>query len=249
MIDPAARVWNEAERGGFEFSVLENRKADAPHVQVGIVDADTAVDRCRIERVGQVARLGPLHLPDVGRGLEIATILSAFAVRFFSAGTPEVGLPHIVVVGNRHRRPVPGQRAKVATEFEPVGEVVVVVIDLIAGKKEQIGIDLFHVFHQICSRNIAPSIGIDRVARKGSDDNVFLFHRIFTDRASVKRFAAVDHAKRNDSRSVPRRNAERGRKTWLLDLCAGNLAPTATILDLEPHLAVGAGRQGVKLSG
>jgi hypothetical protein len=101
-----------------------------------VVHADAALHRRRIVGVGQVARLSALdHAHAVGV-LEVASIMAGWRVRLLAALLPQVGLAHIVVVGNGDRRTIAQDGAEVATEPQPGLVVTVVVVDLVAGEEQ-----------------------------------------------------------------------------------------------------------------
>ena len=65
---------NLALRAGLELAVLEDREVDAADAQAREIDGDAAFDRRRIDRIGQMPRLLPLHHVHVLDRIEVAAV-------------------------------------------------------------------------------------------------------------------------------------------------------------------------------
>ena len=126
---------DQAARTRLELAVFDDGEADASPVPVGVVHADAALDRRRVERIREVTRLGALDFLDVFDGHEVAAVVTRAGVRLLAALAPDVGLADVVIVGDRDRRTVLDHVTEVASELEPRRVVLAVVVDLIAGRR------------------------------------------------------------------------------------------------------------------
>ena len=131
MVGARALLGDESLGAGLELPVLDDGEADAADFQVGIVDRDAALDRGRVVGVGQVAGLRALDLVDVFHRHEEAAVGAGAGRGLLAAGSPDVGLPDIVVVGNGDGRDGADDLTEVAAELEPGGVVTPMVVDLV----------------------------------------------------------------------------------------------------------------------
>ena len=66
-----------AHGGGLELAILEDGEIHAADLEPGVISRDAALDRTRIERIGQMPRLLPLHHVHIGDRVEIAAVSHA----------------------------------------------------------------------------------------------------------------------------------------------------------------------------
>ena len=84
----------------------------------------------------------------------------------------------VVVVGDGDRGRVADDLAEVAAELQPVGVVPVVVVDLVAGEEQQVGLDPLEVLDDVGLGDVAAVARIDRVAGEGGHDDLVLVDRV-----------------------------------------------------------------------
>ena len=77
-------------------------------------------------------------------------------------------MSHVVVVRNRHGRRVADDFAKIPAEFQPVGIVAIVIVNLVAGEEQQVGLDAFQVLDDVRPRNVAAVAGVDGIPVKAA---------------------------------------------------------------------------------
>ena len=86
------------------------------------------------------------------------------------------------------------------------------VVDLIAGEKQEIRVQLFDILDKVCPGNIAAVTHVDRIAGKGCHDDFVLVDRIAAHQTFIRGNAIEgDHAKRLFARMIPIIDAEMGR--------------------------------------
>ena len=90
-----------------------------------------------------------------------------------------------MVVGYGNRRDIANDFSEVSAELKPISVMPVVVINLVAGKKQKVRVELFNIFNDICFRYIAAVAGINRIARECRHDNCLLIDRVFADIARI----------------------------------------------------------------
>jgi len=81
------------------------------------LDRDPLPHRCRIDRIGQVPGLLPLHHVHGGRRQEVAAVRAVGTLGLPTAGAPEVRMAHVVVVGDRDGGPVTEHVAELQPEL------------------------------------------------------------------------------------------------------------------------------------
>ena len=113
--------------------------------------------------------------------------------------------------------------------------MTMVVVHLIAGEEQQIGIDPLDILDDVVPRDIAAVLRVDRVAGERRHDDLVLVRWIAADQPLVHRRLAVADTVRDVLGHVPVLDAERGRPTRVDDLGSGNLLPLAVALHFEPH--------------
>ena len=230
-----------------ELPVLEDREADPPPPKLGVVDADAALDGSGIEGIGEVARLGPLHHLHVLDRAEVAAIGPVGIVGLLPPRAPEVGLAHVVVVGNGDRRAVPDDRAEVAAELEPRRVVAGVVVDLVPGEEQQIGVEGLDVVEDVLARDVPAVRGVDRVPGEAGDDDLVLVDGVLANPTVVESGGAVGHAVVPSSRVVPVLDPQRGGPSGLDHRSGPDLVPAVIALDLQAHLPLLALLQRIEL--
>ena len=247
MIGAGTDLRHEALRARFELPVFDDREADSAHRQIGVVDGDASFDGSRIVGVRKVARLRPLHLVDVLDRLEIAAVVPRTGVRLLAAGPPEVPVTDVVIVGNRDRGRVADDFAEVPAELEPVGQMPVVVVDLIAGEEQQVGIQLLDVLDDVVFRNVSAMRRIDRVPGESRHDDDVLLDGVSADQPLVERRLAVCHSVGRVFRRVPVFDAKRGRPPRFDHFRLGDLPPSAALQDLQADGPVAVFTQRIEL--
>ena len=109
----------------------------------------------RIHWVGEVAGLGSLDFLDVDSRLPVTTVGIAAKRRDLSAFTPPIGLPHVMVIGQTDSRAVFDNVTKVTSKLQPRRVVSIVVVNLVAGKEQHVGVDFFDIVDQVLAGDVA----------------------------------------------------------------------------------------------
>ena len=105
--------------------------------------------------------LGTLHHVDVFHRVKVASVRSGRCGRFFSSGSPNVCLSHVVIVWNGNHRASSEEFTKLQAEFKPAGGVLGMMVGLVAGEEQKIGILELDVFDDARSRT-ASAAGVAR---------------------------------------------------------------------------------------
>ena len=106
-------------------------------------------DRRRIVGIGQMPGLTTLHHVDVFGGIEVTAARSGGVGGLLAVLAPDIRLSDIVIVGNGDHRAILQHVAKLNSKLQPAIGVLGVVIRLVAGKEQQIGIELDQVFDHL----------------------------------------------------------------------------------------------------
>ena len=143
-------------RCALELAIGEYRDADVGVFDTGRVDAVALADGSIDERVGQVRGLGHVDGIDLARGQLVAAGILGSGARFLAAalaaGSPDVAVIDIVIIGDGDAGSVASQFAEGSIPAQKLGVVVeqhlvgrtafctrnVPLVDLIPGKTEQI---------------------------------------------------------------------------------------------------------------
>ena len=219
----------QVEATRLELAVFEDGEVDAADIQAGVVDADSLLDRRLVVRVGQVRGLLPLHHLHVLGGASVAAL--AVAVHLPAAAAPDVGLAHIVVVRDGHRRPLPHELAEVLTELQPELRVLCVWVDLIPGEEQHIRIELHDAVDDVVLRYLPPA-GPWRVPREGRGDDHPLAGGAAADQTLVSGAKRMTKPVPHIAPGVPALDAERRGEADGVHLRLGNRLPVAP----APHL-------------
>ena len=155
-VGPPAPVRQDTRRAGLEFAVLQDGEADPSDRQSGIIYADPASNRSRVEWIGQVAGLCPFNLFYVFDGSGVTAVITGPRMGESAALAPEIALADVVVVRDCDGRYVADDFAEIPAELEPVGVMPRVVIDLVSGEKEKIGLKLLDVLDNIGLGDVPP---------------------------------------------------------------------------------------------
>ena len=90
-----------------------------------------------------------------------------------------------MIVGQTNGRTVFNDLAKITAELQPGGVVLKVVVDLVTGEKQHIGIDPFNVIDDVLPRDVAAVRGIDGIARKPRHNQFILIGGVATNGAFI----------------------------------------------------------------
>ena len=124
--------------------------------------------------IGKVPRLLALHHVHVACREEVAAVGAGSCRCLLAILAPQVRLTDIVIVRDRDDGAVSQDLSKLQTEFDPTGSVLAMVIGLITGEEEKVGVLKFQVFDDPWARPLGPA----RVARESPDNDLVLVDRI-----------------------------------------------------------------------
>ncbi|MBA7716406.1 hypothetical protein ES703_125479 [subsurface metagenome] len=235
MVRPRSLLRNKPLRARLELPVLDNRKTYPTYRQRRVINPDTTLDRRRVVWVGKMACLCPLDLLDILHGLEISPVIAGARVGFLPTSAPQIGLTHVVIVRNRYRRYVANRIPKIPPELQPRRIMPVMVVHLVPGEKQKVGLYLLDVLNYVRLWYISAVRRVNRIARKSKHNNHILVHRVLFNRPRIERIFAVRHAILNVLRRIPLLNTEVCRPAILDYLCFGYLLPFSAFLDFQPH--------------
>ena len=82
--------------------------------------------------------------------------------------------------------------AELSAELQPRGVMLGVVVDLVAGKEEDISVDSLNILDNILTRDIASVARLNGVSRESRDDNFIFVDWIFADDSLVRCLRAME---------------------------------------------------------
>ena len=214
-----------------ELPVFEDGKIDAADSQAGVVDSDLAEHGCGIERIGQVPGLAALDHVHVASGVEVATAGSGRRGGLFTVFAPDVALSNVVVVGDGDHRSVAEDVSELDAPFEPAEGVLGVVVRLVSGKEQQVGVLAFEVVDDAGSRTGAAA----RVARECSDDDHVLVGGVATHQSVEGRSRPKADAVADVLAVVPVLDPKVSTPAQLVDLGTSRFCPGLARLKLQPN--------------
>ena len=100
-----------------------------------------------------------------------------------------------------------------------------VVVDLVAGEEEDVGVDFYHIFQQVHAGNVTTVGRSDRVAGESGNDDLFLVYRVLADATVVESCGSVGDAILDVRAVVPVLDAEGRRPAVFNDLLGRDLLP------------------------
>ncbi len=159
---------------------------------------------------------------------EVATVVAGLGFGDLAALAPEVALADVVVIGNGDARALAEDVAEGEAELEPGGSVLFVVVGLVAGKEDKVGIlvvDVADIFG-------AQAAVLVRVAGKGGDDDFLLGPRVFADESLEGGFLTVEKPVFDIFGVIPVGDAEAGGPTEVVDLLACDFGPGTVFFEL-----------------
>jgi hypothetical protein len=124
-----------------------------------------------------------------------------------------------VIIGDGNTRALAEDVPEREAELEPRGGVLFVIVGLVAGEEDEVGIvmvDVADVFR-------AQATILVRVAGQGGDDDLVLVHRVLADESLEGGLLTVEKAVFDVLGIVPIRNTEGGRPAEIVDLFAVRL--------------------------
>ena len=222
---------------GFEFAVLQDGKVDAAEDEVGVVDADALLDGSGVVGIGKVPTLLALHHFDIFGMKKITAVIAFRSQRFFAAFAPEVALPDVVVVGDGDAGAVAKEFSKGETELEPRGGVLLVIVGLVAGEKDEVGIlggDVAGVFFSQAAVFV-------RIAGEGGEHDFRFLDGVLANESLVGRSFAVAETVFGVFAHVPILNAEAARPAEIVDLLFGDFDPLPSRLSSSRTVRVSLG--------
>ena len=138
-----------------------------------------------------------------------------------------------MVIGEANGRTILDDLAKITTKLQPSRKVAMVVVDLITGEKENIGINLFNVIDDILPGNVTSVAGMNRVSSECRHHQFLLVDRVFSDCPLVIRLVAVNHPIGHRFGIVPILHAEGSGPPLLNDVRRSDFLPLPFLHDLE----------------
>ena len=249
VVRTRALLGDASGRAGLELAVFENGKVDVAPVQVGEPDSDALANGLGRDRIGEVTGLGALHFLDVFAGTGVSTVGGTAEGRDFTALSPEVGLTGVVVVRQAEGGAVFDDLAEVATEFEPGGVVLVVIVNLVSREEEDVDVSLLHVFDDVFAGDVTSVCGLDGISGEAGNHDFLFVDRVLANDTFVGGFLSMAHAVFGFLAVVPVFDAEGGCPAGIDGVDLANFNPLAVFFDLKANRFWIVFRQRVKLSG
>ena len=237
MIRTGALFGNHAGRPGLELAILDNGKAYTPPIQMSVIGSDTPLDGRRVVRVGQMAGLSTLHLLDVFDGHGISTVGSSSQSRFLPVVPPNVGLSHIMIIGNGHGREVLDHLSEIPAEPQPGRVMATMVVNLVAGKEKKVGLKFFDILDQVLLRDIPPMTGIDGISGESDGHEFPLILGVLADYPFIGRLLPMPNSVWDLLRIIPLLYPKGNGPTPLDHLGLGYLFPVSAKFDFQDCLA------------
>ena len=128
---------------------------------------------------------------------------------FDAAGPPEIPLADVMVVGDGDGRTIAQDLAKLATEGEPSGGVVLVIVTLITGEEQQVGI----LGAEVINDGVTVAPVLVGVAGKHGDGNARFVRRVGTNESFKTGYIAESHPIGHGPGGIPILDAEVSRPT------------------------------------
>ena len=245
VVGPGPECGDRSLGAGLELPVFEDREVEPAEHEPREIDRDPLLHRRGVDRVGQMPGLLPLHHVHVGSRIIKPAVGAGLLQGPLAVGAPEVGMAHVVVVGDRHGRPITEHVAELQAELDPADGVLRVAVGLVAGEKEEIGIEDLQVCHQLVPRARCAR----RVAGEHRHAEPLFLGGIAADSAGELGGVAVPHAVGHRHGGIPAGDAEVGVPARIKHRGPGHLFPAAAAIHLEAGLHRLSRLEGKELRG
>ena len=106
VVGPGPECGDRSLGSGLELPVFEDREVEPAEHEPREIDRDPLLHRRGVHRVGQMPGLLSLHHVHVGGRIIKPAVGAGLLQGPLAVGAPEVGMAHVVVVGDRHGRPI-----------------------------------------------------------------------------------------------------------------------------------------------
>ena len=106
VVGPRPECGDRALGARLELPVFEDREVEPAEHEPREIDRDPLLHRRGVHRVGQMPGLLSLHHVHVGGRIIKPAVGAGLLQGPLAVGAPEVGMAHVVVVGDRHGRPI-----------------------------------------------------------------------------------------------------------------------------------------------
>ncbi len=229
VVRTGAHFWDGAFGAGFKFPVFDDGEGDAGVGEIGEVDVDAVFDGLWVDGIWEVPSLLALNHVDVFGSVEISTAGSGGGGGFDAFFTPEVCLADVVIVRDGDGGAVTHDVAELHAELEPAGGVLGVVVGLVAGEEENVGI----LRDEVLDDEGAGAGGAGGIAGEVANDDGVFIGGFAADLSFEGGLFGVAEAVGEVLGGVPIVETEVGGPAGVDDVFFGNFFPLVTVFDFE----------------